>query len=225
MGNFASAVPASGVSAFPTGMKHPSMAPYMPETVKPIHYGDASGAFSSSAINGLIGSGMVGNVGMVGGVGMGGSVGMGGGGLGANSSSSYGMAENPMLSLLGINNGGNGSFAQQQPTDASTLNTYTQNLQRENENLMLKIKLLEYENQAKQMAQQQQQQQQQQHPWSGNSNQQHNIIKTEGNAANGGVAALGFSNALKNSGSMVGATAMAAAPSHGSNNVIPGKTA
>merc|ERR1712194_540349 len=169
--------------------------------------------FSSSAINGLIGSGMVGNVGM------------GGGGLGANSSSSYGMAENPMLSLLGINNGGNGSFAQQQPTDASTLNTYTQNLQRENENLMLKIKLLEYENQAKQMAQQHQQQQQQQHPWSGNSNQQHNIIKTEGNAANGGVAALGFSNALKNSGSMVGATAMAAAPSHGSNNVIPGKTA
>jgi len=207
-GNFAgtAAVTAVGTGggAFPPGLNHASMMGgglYMPETVKPIHYGDATGAFSSSAMNGL----------------MGGGVGMGVGGLAANSSSSYGMAENPMLSLLGINNdhlSGNGSLAQQPPTDASSLNAYTQSLQRENENLMLKIKLLEYENQAKQL----QQQQQQQHQWSmGNTNQQHSINLTEDNAATGGGAALGANNAINNMGSMGGATSSAAAPSYNPN--------
>ena len=207
-GSFAGAAPASS-SAFPTGMKHPSMmggrAPYMPETVKPIHYGDATGAFSSSAINGLIGSGMVGGVGM------------GGAGLGANSLS-YGMAENPMLSLLGINNGGKSALSQQPPTDASTFNAYTQNLQRENENLMLKIRILEYENQAKQKQQQQQQQQPQQQWSTGNSN-------TENTGVTGVGAAVDSNNTLNNSGPMSSATAPTAAYSYHSHNAsLPDKT-
>ena len=97
--------------------------PFMPDSVKPIHFGDAAGAFAS----------------------------MGGmGGMAANGMA----ASNPMMSLLDMNNQlvGNASLAPGQPTDASALNEYTQSLRRENENLMLKIKLLEYENQKEQEA-------------------------------------------------------------------------
>jgi len=207
---------------FSPGLNHSnimSVGPYMPETVKPIHYGDATGAFSSSAMNGLMSGGI------------GGVVNMGVGGLGTNSSSSYGMGENPMLSLLGINDhlSGNG-LSQQPPTDASSLNAYTQSLQRDNENLMLKIKLLEYENQAKQLEQQQQQQrpqqqpQQQQQQWSTiNVNQQLNNNFTEDNGGNGGGALMDSNNA-NNMGNIGNVTNTAAAPSYNPGNVcLPDK--
>ncbi|KAL7537475.1 hypothetical protein ACHAXR_007845 [Thalassiosira sp. AJA248-18] len=146
--------------------------PYLPEAVKPIHYGDATGAFSS---NGLIGSG-------IGGV----------GGMGVNSCSTF-ASDNPMLSLLGMNDQrtGNGTLAPMPPSDASSLAAYTQNLQRENEKLMLKIKLLEYENQAKQLGQQQ--------SMAGNSMQRPN-----NNFTAGGVAGIG-TNMNINMGGMSGA--------------------
>ena len=63
----------------------------------------------------------------------------------------FGMGDhNQMLSLLNGNLGGPNP-----PTDANSLTAYTQSLQRENENLMLKIKLLEYQNQGNQLDQQQ----------------------------------------------------------------------
>jgi len=213
---------AGGGAAFTPGLNHAGIVggrPYMPDTVKPIHYGDATGAFSSSAMNGMMAGGM------------GSGVGMGGGGLAANNSS-FGMAENPMMSMLGMNGhlSGNGNPPQQPPTDASSLNAYTQSLQRENENLMLKIKLLEYENQAKQIEQQHQPQQQlqqlqqhlqqqpqqqpqQQQQWStGNTNQQINNNLTDNNAATSGGVNMGFMGNMTNN---------AAAPSY--NPSLPDK--
>lgn len=77
---------------------------------------------------------------------------MGGANFGANPP--YNLNDNnAMLSLLGMNGAAmNGSAP---PADMASINSYTQTLQRENENLMLKIKLLEYENQARQQQPQQ----------------------------------------------------------------------
>jgi hypothetical protein len=118
-----------------------------------------------------------------------------GGVTGAGPSSSFGTMPD-MLSILGGNqigsNGslpppsaptqnatnGNGSLPQSSaPTDASSLDVYAATLRKQNENLLLRIKLLEYENQVKQQQEQQQQQ--------GSNQQQLNIISGESSANTG----------------------------------------
>mmetsp|Transcript_3018 Transcript_3018/g.6602 ORF Transcript_3018/g.6602 Transcript_3018/m.6602 type:complete len:429 (-) Transcript_3018:121-1407(-) len=164
------AAAATGGGAFPPRLNHSNMmsgGAYMPDAVKPIHFGDASGAFSS--MNGR-GNGIASGVG------------------GANSS--YSMADtNPMASLLGINDSHRGSSNNVAPpnTDASSLNSYTQILQRENENLMLKIKLLEYENQSRQQKQQQDQEQQQL-PTTDESNKQNSNFGEINNTGGGALS-------------------------------------
>mmetsp|Transcript_10437 Transcript_10437/g.18321 ORF Transcript_10437/g.18321 Transcript_10437/m.18321 type:complete len:318 (+) Transcript_10437:1-954(+) len=180
---------AGTVGGFPGGLNNGNMmgaTPFMPETVKPIHYGNASGAFASSSMNGLMANAMGGGVGM---------------GMGMGGPSSYGMADSSMLSLLGINGNehlsNNSSLSQPSAPDASSLNAYTQSLQRENENLMLKIKLLEYENQAKQQQGQQPPQQQWQ---TGNTDQQQN---NNGNTGfGGGVTSNANNNTINDMGGM-----------------------
>lgn len=158
---------ATGAGAFPPRMNHSnriSGGSYMPDAVKPIHFGDAAGAFSSTGGSGVVGA-----------------------------NSSFSMADkNPMASLLRMKDShmgssGNGSVAAAQSNaDVNSLNSYTQILQRENENLMLKIKLLEYENESRQ-----QQQDQQQAAAADGSKQQSNAYG-ESNTSGGGVNVAGI---------------------------------
>lgn len=127
-----------GVPAAPAmgGGAYPSLGgSYLPEAVKPVHFGGPNGAFSS--MNGVGGT-----------------------------TSSYNMTDkSPMSSLLAMNDWGrssNGSHTG--PPPSTDVSSYAQILQRQNENLMLKIKLLEYEKQARQQKQQPQEEQQQQQP-------------------------------------------------------------
>lgn len=189
-------VTAASGGMLPPQLNHPGMMGngFMPETVKPIHYGEATGAFSSS---GLVGNGI-------------------GSGMGTNSSS-LGMGDNSMMAMLRMNKdqlSGNSTLGQN-PPDASSLSTYTQNLQRENENLMLKIKLLEYENQVKQFGHQQLAN-------LGNTNQQQpsiNLTVGDGIANNGG-SSLSANNAMVKMEGIGGTTKTTASPSGNGNIVI-----
>mmetsp|Transcript_39759 Transcript_39759/g.95670 ORF Transcript_39759/g.95670 Transcript_39759/m.95670 type:complete len:508 (-) Transcript_39759:282-1805(-) len=144
-----SASSGAGAAAFPTppGLNinaannmHGSM---LSNITKPIHFGDGTGGAGfasntapSSAMNGFVVGNQMGSGGVLGRMGM-----------------SVSGTNDPMLSQLSSgSNGGNGGGAGNGYGMASSaqMNAYAQNLQQENQNLMLRIKILEYENQMRQ---------------------------------------------------------------------------